>query len=255
MAYRSIPYSKMPLAKLRELEADIVNKNPDLQALLKLYWEEDLKLNKLKKEHESIQGRIKEIQLTALKRREQDYAAAGRFKKFFTDKTSPRFSQEEINEIIRLNSLLANKSYSNKFHFAYSANAKLQEIRRIISKIERDEAKRNKENAKRNTIKAQIAAYKGKSRNVADRIKSELKEQLSIDSNCPYCGLDIGDDPHCDHIYPVSKGGLSTGENMVYVCSDCNHKKTDLTLTQFIKRYGFPRIEIERRLDKLGKHY
>jgi 5-methylcytosine-specific restriction endonuclease McrA len=78
---------------------------------------------------------------------------------------------------------------------------------------------------------------------------------MNIDPRCPYCGKDMGNDPHCDHVYPVSKGGLSTPQNMVYVCLDCNLKKTDLTLTQFIKKHGVRRLEIEERLEKLGKDY
>ena len=129
----------------------------------------------------------------------------------------------------------------------------LSRIQELISQKEKKEAKRKAE-------RAVIAAYKGKSRTLANQIKSELRRQIGIDPHCPYCGWYMTDDQHCDHIYPISKGGLSTPQNMVYVCSDCNLKKNGLTLTQFIKKYDkdrdvLGRVEIEQNLEKLGKDY
>ena len=91
----------MPLAKLKEIEADILNKNPDLENRLNLYHEEEKKLTKLKEEYPSIQNRINEIIGTALKRKEQEYAVAGTLKKFFIDRTSPNFTEPEKTEIER----------------------------------------------------------------------------------------------------------------------------------------------------------
>ncbi len=48
---------------------------------------------------------------------------------------------------------------------------------------------------------------------------------------------------------------LSTPENMVYICIDCNLKKRDMSLLQFIKKYGLERELIEMRLDELEKTY
>jgi 5-methylcytosine-specific restriction endonuclease McrA len=255
MAYkftkRKLPYSKMPLSKLKEVEADILHKNPDLESNLILYHEEEKKLIKLREEHEGIRNRIAEIRNIALHRKQQDYTTAGALKKFFMDKNTPIFTEPEKAELERLQTLLTNFGHGydlNKYCLAYHDNERLTRIQMHISQKE-------KEDSKKKTDRAVIAAYKGKSRNLAYQIKSELKEQMNIDVHCPYCGNDIGDDPHCDHVYPVSKGGLSTPKNMVYVCSDCNLKKTDMTLSQFIKKYGFQRLEIEKRLEKLGKDY
>lgn len=241
----------MPLPKLKEIEADILNKNPDLESRLNLYHEEEKKLMKVREEHEGIRNRVAEIRSIALHRKQQHYAAAGTLKKFFMDKTAPNLTEPEKAEIERLQTLLAKFRHGydlNKYRSAYETHERLTRIQTHISQKERKDTKRK-------TDRAVIAAYKGKSRSLADQIKSELREQTNIDSHCPYCGGDMGDDPHCDHVYPVSKGGLSTPQNMVYVCSDCNLKKTALTLTQFIKKYGFRRLEIEQRLEKLGKDY
>lgn len=96
-----------------------------------------------------------------------------------------------------------------------------------------------------------IAGYEGKSRVVAKTVKS----RLPVNSECPYCGDDIGATPHADHIYPVSKGGRSTIANMVYICSDCNMKKSNKTLREYILKYGLDRDEIEQNLHDLGKSF
>lgn len=44
--------------------------------------------------------------------------------------------------------------------------------------------------------------------------------------SCRYCGREIKDNGfHLDHVYPKSRGGKRTYENMVTSCSRCNHKK------------------------------
>lgn len=83
-------------------------------------------------------------------------------------------------------------------------------------------------------IKALAAAHIGKSRQRAAIIKNGLLVQITLISCCPYCGNSLGSSPHADHIYPVSRGGLSTADNMIYVCQKCNSKKSDKTLLEFI---------------------
>jgi 5-methylcytosine-specific restriction endonuclease McrA len=254
---RRTPYSKMALSKLKEIETDIISKNPNLEDRLILYGEEEENLMRLRKEYQGIQDRIAEITSIALKRKQQEYTTAGTLKKFIMDKTTPSFTEPEKAEIERLRGILFARfkhGYDlNKYRFAYETYERLLRIQRLISQKEKRETKRKAE-------QAVIAAYKGKSRSLADQIKSELGKQIGIDPHCPYCGWYMADDPHCDHIYPVSKGGLSTPQNMVYVCSDCNLKKKGLTLTQFIKKYEkdgdvLSRMEIEQNLEKLGKDY
>jgi 5-methylcytosine-specific restriction endonuclease McrA len=247
---RKISYAKMPLSKLKEIESDIIKKNPDLARHLNLYYEEEKKNEKLREEFERIRGKIAEIRRIALHRKQQEYNAAGRIKKFLLDPNTPSFFEHEKAEIERLQTLLGKfrGHDSNNYQSAYAAHYRLSRIQTLISQKE-------KRDFKKKTDRAVIAAFKNKSRDLAGQIKSDLRQQINIDPHCPYCGKGIGDDPHCDHIYPVSKGGLSTPQNMVYICSECNLKKTNLTFTQFIKKFDFQRLEIESRLEKLGKDY
>ena len=103
--------------------------------------------------------------------------------------------------------------------------------------------------------KAHSYAYQEKTRELAEEVKREIKSQLNKFKVCPYCEGDLGDVPHADHIYPVSKGGLSTKENMVYICQNCNSSKSDKTLNAFIKLKDFDRDKVEANLELLGKDY
>jgi 5-methylcytosine-specific restriction endonuclease McrA len=98
---------------------------------------------------------------------------------------------------------------------------------------------------------ALVAEYQGKSRKVAKTVRN----RLPINPECPYCGEKIGEEPHADHIYPVSKGGRSTIANMVYICRTCNINKREMTLREFISKFELNRDMIERNLESLGKSF
>jgi len=95
----------------------------------------------------------------------------------------------------------------------------------------------------------------GQKRKIAD----ELKKVITKNPNCPYCGVKLNynlpGSVHLDHIYPVSKGGDSVESNLVYVCSECNIKKGDMTLRNFILSNNLNRNAIENRLEALGKDF
>lgn len=97
-----------------------------------------------------------------------------------------------------------------------------------------------------------IAASKG---GTSRAIAAAIKKQLDIYELCPYCGQNLGDQPHADHIYPVSKGGLSIESNMVYICNNCNLKKKGMTLNSFIRLYRLDRERIEGVLGDLKKDF
>lgn len=102
---------------------------------------------------------------------------------------------------------------------------------------------------KEQELKARVANAEGKTRLLANSVKNRLSQNHS----CPYCGDTLGNGPHADHIYPVAKGGISSDKNMVYVCAQCNIRKRDMTLSAFIRKYKLDRDGIEGRLIKMGK--
>jgi 5-methylcytosine-specific restriction endonuclease McrA len=111
---------------------------------------------------------------------------------------------------------------------------------------------------KREQDEAAAAAHYGKTRQRAAAIKRGIRKQIRLYPNCPYCGCNWStDEPevHADHIYPVSKGGLSATWNMVYVCGDCNARKGAMTVREFASNRRLDWPTLERRLVSLGKRF
>jgi 5-methylcytosine-specific restriction endonuclease McrA len=123
-----------------------------------------------------------------------------------------------------------------------SIENRIAKLRSLIKKKERAEAG-----------KAIITSYRKEIREISVVIKKQLEEQKNKFPNCPYCNGLLGKKPHCDHIHPVSHGGLSTIVNMVYICSSCNLKKKDFTLREFLSISSLNRDEVEERLLMMGK--
>lgn len=49
---------------------------------------------------------------------------------------------------------------------------------------------------------------------------------------CIYCGIRV-DAPHCDHVFPRSRGGSDEIENLATSCPRCNISKNDKTLEEW----------------------
>jgi 5-methylcytosine-specific restriction endonuclease McrA len=105
-------------------------------------------------------------------------------------------------------------------------------------------------------LKARAATNELETRNLAQAHRRKIDKQLSLFKNCPYCdNPNFSQDPHLDHIYPVSKGGQSRIKNLVFVCSSCNQRKRDLTLAAFINKYELNSLKIYERLHLLSKEF
>lgn len=65
---------------------------------------------------------------------------------------------------------------------------------------------------------------------------AKLRELIKSRDNytCTYCSVSVADEPHLllevDHILPVSRGGLSTAENLQTLCWRCNRSKSNKIL-------------------------
>jgi 5-methylcytosine-specific restriction endonuclease McrA len=129
--------------------------------------------------------------------------------------------------------------------------ARDEAIPRLRKRIERIKNARGA----RARVRAAAAAHFDKTRELAATVKNQLRDQVATLPVCPYCGGELGVEPHADHIYPVSRGGLSTPENMVYCCAKCNGTKHDRTLREFLLSEGLVRDEVEERLHRLGKRF
>jgi 5-methylcytosine-specific restriction endonuclease McrA len=115
---------------------------------------------------------------------------------------------------------------------------------------EQQAAERHKRQEERRKQQVALAATRiEKQRELAEGVK----RNLSRDHPCPYCGQELGELPHADHIYPVSKGGLSVPYNMVLACQSCNRKKGDMPIMDFIFAHSLDVTSIITTLRKMGK--
>ena len=57
--------------------------------------------------------------------------------------------------------------------------------------------------------------------------------------NCPYCGVKFNtiEDITLDHVVPKSLGGSDSNKNLLLSCQECNQRKGNMLLTQFIRGY------------------
>lgn len=136
---RKIPYSKMPLAKLKEIEATIIIKDPGLESRKSEYHEEEKNLAELRENIEGIRNRIAEIRSSAINRHQQEYAAAGTLKKAFTRPDS-QLTEPEIAEINQLKEQMFKLSYrydSLQYSSEHEQHKKLTRIKTIISEKEK----------------------------------------------------------------------------------------------------------------------
>lgn len=54
-----------------------------------------------------------------------------------------------------------------------------------------------------------------------------------FDGSCMYCGAELDDDWHIDHIMPVSRGGQNNLGNLGPSCRNCNLQKSDYTVEEY----------------------
>ncbi len=208
---------------------------------------------------EDVEFSLKQKNITTTKNREIFDEARSKYKEIY-----PYFDKIQSWNDQRVNPIKEefDKNFSYLVHsniYGYDDTKLRKETKEDIKKIKEKRQKIKKmisEKIKNQTItdarkidKARIASHDKKSREIAKNITVKKTH------NCPYCGNSLGDLPHQDHIYPIAKGGMSVEKNLVYVCQNCNLKKRDLTLNQFINMCGLDREFIENNLRELGKDF
>jgi hypothetical protein len=134
----------------------------------------------------------------------------------------------------------------------FNSDFSLEIVKQLISECEHriDKAKEKVREIKARADREELAV-----RSQAKQYSNGLTDQLSKFKGCPYCAGNLNSSNfHQDHIHPVSKGGLSTRGNLVFVCSPCNLRKSDKTLRVFLRDEGLNFDIVYGRLDLLGKH-
>lgn len=130
---------------------------------------------------------------------------------------------------------------------AYENN--LKEIEHNLAKLP-DLKKRARERERTATV----AAYHGEARTGTATIRRDFMRAAPDDWTCPYCNSenDISS-CHADHIWPISRGGMTVPQNMVLICQNCNLTKADNTLRVFARNNDLDYDQICSRLEAMGK--
>lgn len=113
-----------------------------------------------------------------------------------------------------------------------------------------------KRRAKERERSAKIAAFDNRARSGSQTVKTDLLKSIKNKKSwrCPYCyTADDLNKSVADHIHPINKGGLTTPQNIILVCIDCNKKKSNFLLRVFCKKNDIDFNEVCERLEKLGK--
>lgn len=165
-------------------------------------------------------------------------------------------------EIVHFNSVVEAKSALEKLNSYLvrlkegipRAMARQEELlQAAIRREERREQRRIAEQQRADHQAGLAAAHLAAGR---DRARSIIPRVRGVEEFCPYCEEELIDrQTHVDHIYPLSRGGLSTEVNMVEVCSTCNLYKSDLTLWEYVQQQGLDWLAVTQRLTALSKRF
>ncbi len=162
-------------------------------------------------------------------------------------------SGHELKDFIKENANFPTLTFSGADSYRYVYQKQyLHELKKAIP------AAFKQQNLSR--LRAQAVTNSDAQRNLGSRFRTNhnFKKQLKIHSACPYCNQPFDGDVlesnvHLDHIYPVSKGGHSVRENLVFICEKCNSQKSDTTLVKFCADRSLDLRNVIKVLLRLGK--
>lgn len=240
-------------ASLEKLQKHLAEVQARIASLDSSKAERQQKVHMMPSQLHSIRNNLAEIDLKLSKLRDIKQPKKGLFAKIFSLTEQPLQVKSEISSLkTQRYSLQDRQRELERLQGSMtSLVTKIDSARSWASKLEDAIERKQRKKDSLAELRAAAAANSNETRKVGSSVKRKLTRQPW----CPYCGGPLGSDPHADHIYPVSKGGRSVPRNMVYVCSECNARKRNLTLHGFMRKYDLDRAAIEVRLEELGKEY
>jgi hypothetical protein len=83
-------------------------------------------------------------------------------------------------------------------------------------------AKANPEKVNENLWKRRARKMNAEGSHTSEDIRRQYQNQGGL---CWWCGKDVGDTYHADHVVPLSRGGSDNASNIVISCPSCNQSK------------------------------
>jgi 5-methylcytosine-specific restriction endonuclease McrA len=107
------------------------------------------------------------------------------------------------------------------------------------SEIKRKTYRKEYNKKKRKEQRAEPFARRVEKNNVKHaalgKLSKHIVKELLIAQKCEcvYCKVDITEERHIDHIFPIAKGGTNTDDNIQLTCPKCNIMKGDMYPWEF----------------------
>jgi 5-methylcytosine-specific restriction endonuclease McrA len=113
--------------------------------------------------------------------------------------------------------------------------------REILSKKQREYSKTEKGRIVEKVSQQNRRYLKRYNTNPGDKLTAkQIKYLTEIYTHCVYCDTELTpDNTHIDHVHPLSKGGSHSIDNVVLACKDCNLRKNDKPLDQWLSGTGY----------------
>lgn len=103
-------------------------------------------------------------------------------------------------------------------------------------------------NLERSRLQKRTSEAKRRTQGQGTITTQQIRELIASSKNiCFWCLQEVQDGQfHLDHVHPLSKGGKTSIDNLVYSCAACNRKKHDLTPVEWMGK--LQRITQEQRM-------
>lgn len=89
---------------------------------------------------------------------------------------------------------------------------------------------------------------------ISKPVKQKILEKSK--GRCAHCGkkIEVGNGFTLEHVVPISKGGTNDIENLVALCNECNHGKSNDVIKPK-EYYGYVKKEVMKELEEYFRNY